>query len=338
MRKLATVRKIQSIFPIQGADNIEVAVVDGWNCVVRKGVFSANEIIVYIEIDSFIPLHSYFDYLRNSSYKKMGDKEGYRLKTIRLKGVYSQGLVVSIKDLMTQNLLSKGIYYLEDEVTEELGIVLYEPPLSAQLSGNAKGLFPSFIPKTDEERVQNLNYEELLKETYYVTEKLDGSSITIYLKDNEFGVCSRNLDLLEDDTNTFWKTVRSLGIENILRSKNFNNIALQGELIGEGIQGNKYGIKGHSIRFFNVFDISNNSYYSFTDFVSFIKDLGLQTVPIIDDNMTLLPDRSNLLLFAEGKSILKDSAEREGLVFRTKGKNRVSFKAISNKFLLKEKD
>jgi len=335
MRKLATIRYISELKPIEGADLIEVAIVDGWNCVVKKGDFEIRQTCVYFEIDSFLPLHPVFEFLRKNSYKKMGDYEGFRLKTIRLKGVYSQGLLVPIKTLIDCGLLKERNFYVSEDLTQELGIQLYEPPIPAQLSGSVKGNFPSFLIKTDEERVQNLEYYKLLEQEYYVTEKLDGSSITIYLKDDIFGVCSRNLDLIEDENNTFWKTARGLDIESKLKQNNLNNISLQGELIGEGVQGNKYKIKGHSIRFFNVFNIEKGKYFDFNEFKKIIEILGLQTVPILDENFKLPDSRSDLLIHAEGKSILYD-VEREGVVLRTKEKDRISFKAISNKFLLKE--
>jgi len=119
-----------------------------------------------------------------------------------------------------------------------LGVTKYEPPIPACLSGIMKGRFPSFIPKTDETRVQVL--QQLLSkykgERCYITEKLDGSSATFFMHNHEFGVCSRNMELLEDDTNSFWKVAREMDIENKLKELN-GNYALQGELIGEGIQG-----------------------------------------------------------------------------------------------------
>ena len=337
MRKLATIRYIHEILPIEGADNIEIAVIDGWNCVVKKGSFSPREIIVYIEIDSFIPIHPYFEYLRKSSFRKMGEEEGFRLKTIRLRGVYSQGLVVSLKDLIKEGLLEDKIYITGfEDVTEKLGIKLYEPPIPSQLSGKMKGNFPSFIPKTDELRVQNLDYHKLINETYYVTEKLDGSSITIYLKEDIFGVCSRNIDLLEDEDNTFWKTARKLDIENLLRKQGLNDIALQGELIGEGIQGNKYKLKGHHIRFFNVYNIMSSKRFELEKIREVIVyNLGLEMVPVLNENFKLPSDRKELLSFSEGKSQLYDT-EREGIVIRTQYSSDISFKVISNKFLLKE--
>jgi len=337
MRKLATVRYIREILPIEGADNIEIAVVDGWNCIVKKGDFKSREIIVYIEIDSFIPIHPYFEYLRKSSYKKMGDQEGFRLKTVKLRGVLSQGLVVSLKGLIKEGLLENRDYVTGfDDVTQKLGIKLYEPPIPAQLSGKMKGNFPSFIPKTDEERVQNLEYHKLIKEEYYVTEKLDGSSITIYLKDDTFGVCSRNIDLLEDEDNTFWRVTRKLDIENRLRKHGLNGFAIQGELIGEGIQGNKYKIKGHHIKFFNVYNIMSGKRFELEKMKEIIiNTLELETVPILNEKFKIPNNIEELIKFAEGKSQLWDT-EREGIVVRTQHTSDISFKVISNKFLLKE--
>jgi hypothetical protein len=132
--------------------------------------------------------------------------------------------------------------------------VKWEPPVPAELAGIAKGLFPSFLKKTDEERIQNLasEYEELKEQEYYVTEKLDGSSATYYYKDGEFGVCSRNLELLETEGNTFWKVAREMNLEEKMKSLN-RNLCFQGELIGESVQGNPYKIKGQTVKFFNVY-------------------------------------------------------------------------------------
>jgi RNA ligase (TIGR02306 family) len=214
------------------------------------------------------------------------------------------------------------------DVTEKLGIVKYEPPIPAELSGKVKGNFPSFIPKTDEERIQNLTkeYEEWKyqsKHQFYVTEKLDGSSATYYFKDGEFGVCSRNLELLETEGNTFWKVARELDLENKMKSLG-KNISLQGELIGEGIQGNRYNIKGHTVRFFTGFNIDKYQRIPFMEMVLMLMDMGLQHT--VDE----------MLGYAEGKSLLNDKKEREGVVVRSMD-GTISFKAISNKFLLEEK-
>lgn len=336
MRKLASIRYINKIKPIENADNIEIAIVDGWECVIKKGDFQEREMCIYFEIDSFLPIHPIFEFLRRSSYKKIGDIEGFRIKTLKLRGITSQGLLLPIKLLIEEGLLENHNYYVGQDVTEQLKIIKYEPPIPAQLSGKMKGNFPSFIPKTDEERIQNLDYHKLINEEYYITEKLDGSSITIYLKDGVFGVCSRNIDLIEDEENTFWKMTRQLDIENLLRKNGLNDFAIQGELIGEGIQGNKYKIKGHTIKFFNVYNIMSRKRFEFEKIKEIIiNTLKLDTVPLLYENFKLPSNREELIKFAEGKSQLID-AEREGIVIRNQNNSNISFKVISNKFLLKE--
>jgi len=352
-RKLASVQRIREIRPIEGADAIELAIINSWQVVVAKNVgHKVDDFVVYCEIDSFLPIREEFEFLRKTSYKKMGDQEGFRLKTIKLRGQVSQGLVVPIHVLPLLEMVHEG-----QDVTEILGIVKYEPPVPAQLAGQAKGYFPSFLRRTDEERCQNLTREyETWKlssgHQFYVSEKLDGSSSTFYVRDGEFGVCSRNLELAdpgefipgmimcEDEVerpkqeNTFWKVVREMDIKNKLLSLD-RNICVQGELIGEGIQGNPYKIKGHTVRFYNAFDIDKQERLGFHDFVVLIESLGFETVPILEREFLLPETIEDLLKQAEGKSVLNINTEREGLVIRSYD-TKISFKAISNLFLLKE--
>jgi RNA ligase (TIGR02306 family) len=334
-RKLASIRKISNLLPIEGADKIEVATIDGWKVVVAKDVgHKVGDLVVYCEVDSFLPIKPEFEFLRKSSYKKMSDgTEGFRLKTIRLRGVVSQGLVLPLSIIEYTNVE----FEVGMDVTNLLGIVKYEPPIPAELSGKVKGLFPSFLRKTDEERIQNLSSEyELFKEnTFYVTEKLDGSSSTYYFNDGEFGVCSRNLELLETEGNTFWKVARELDLEN--KMKDFGvNISLQGELIGEGIQGNPYKIKGQTVKFFNLFDIDLQEYHSLSVFKETMRVLGLDTVPILDTSFKLPETIDELLKYSEQKSVLNPDFDREGVVIRSTDR-KISFKVISNKFLINEK-
>ncbi|MBC9909315.1 RNA ligase (ATP) [Chitinophaga varians] len=333
-RKLVSVVVIDDLQPIAGADLIEVATVKGWKLVVKKNEFRIGGHAVYCEIDSFLPEKEEFEFLRKSSFRKMGEQGGFRLKTMKLRGQISQGLLIPV------TVLNGYPYTLGEDISAQLGIVKYEPPVPASLAGIAKGNFPSFIPKTDEERIQNLSaeYEAYKKEIFYVTEKLDGSSATFYLRDGEFGVCSRNLDLLETADNTFWKIAHRLHLPAKLAALD-KNMALQGELIGEGIQGNPYGIKGQTVRFFNAFDIDAYTYLPLTAFQEITRLMGLEHVPILDMAFTLPDTVDELLLAAEGNSALSPAGkhvEREGVVIRSADK-RISFKVISNKFLLNEK-
>jgi RNA ligase (TIGR02306 family) len=337
MRKLATIQIIKDLRPISGADSIEVASILGWNVVVKKGEFKVGEKVVYCEIDSILPDRPEFDFLKN---------RGMRIKTIRLRGQVSQGICFPLIVLPLPNQDLPEDY----DVTQILGVIKYEPAIPACLSGIAKGKFPSFIPKTDETRVQVLQkvLDKYKGMECYVTEKLDGSSATYYIRDGEFGVCSRNLELLEDNENTFWKVARELDIQNKLRSIG-RNIALQGELIGEGIQGNKLKIKGHTVRFFNAFDIDKFEYLNFFDFSELINNkLDLFTVPIIEHKYLLENDIDWIVSKATIKSDLCQDVWAEGIVIRPYeekidlllsnenfNNGRLTFKAINPEFLLK---
>jgi RNA ligase (TIGR02306 family) len=346
MRKLASIKKIDKLEPIEGADRIELATIGGWKVVVAKDVgHQEGDSVVYCEIDSFLPIEPEFEFLRKSSYKKLVDgTEGFRLKTIRLRGQYSQGLILPLKDAVEVMKRKGDIRHVEplgegDDVTEMLGIIKWDPPIPANLAGVAKGNFPSFLQKTDEERVQNLKdeYETWKGEDhqFYVTEKLDGSSATFYYRDGEFGVCSRNLELERNEDNTFWKVAKELDLEAKLAAVG-KNICIQGELIGEGVQKNRYKIKGQTVRFFNVFDIDSYERMSYGEMTNLISEvMELQMVPVAAVPGFKLPDTiEDLLVIAEAKSIMNDKAEREGIVIRS-ADNKISFKAISNKFLLK---
>lgn len=358
MRKLASIRKISDIQPIDGADMIELATVDGWNVVVAKDVgHKIGSLVIYCEVDSFLPIRNDFEFLRKSSYRKIGDQEGFRLKTVKLRGQISQGLILPLSVLEGPGEMKIGFseqpwgkqlqlgpydnaIVIEEglDVTEMLGIIKYEPPIPAELAGKVKGGFPSFIQKTDEERIQNLTktYESWKGKTFYVTEKLDGSSATFYYKDGEFGVCSRNLELLETEGNTFWTVARTLDLENKMKSIGMN-LAIQGELIGEGIQGNPYKIKGQTVRFFNAMDIDNQTYYGLPLFLATMEhSLKLETVPILSMEYELPDTIEELLSYADSKSVLNPDFDREGVVIRSLDRQ-ISFKAISNKFLLKNK-
>ena len=343
MRKLATIRKIDALTPITGADAIECAHVGGWKVVVKKGEYIAGDLAVYIEIDSWVPT-TLAPFLSKGNYPRVyNEVEGERLRTVKMRGQVSQGLLLEL-DVLRGKVSNNDFEYLGDcenmDVTELLGIQKWEPALEF-MSADAKGAFPSQIPKTDQERIQNLSYElEQWKTegiTWEVTEKLEGSSMTAYLIDGEFGVCSRNLNLKPNPDATFWKTAIDAGLEAAMR-KFGDNIALQGELVGEGIQGNIYKLKGTHFYVYDIYDIAEGKYFEPIDRRVFCKMYAINHVPVMHANTELLTSVDSLLTLAEGKSVMgMIGCEREGLVFKCNDKE-VSFKAISNRYLLKSKD
>jgi RNA ligase (TIGR02306 family) len=346
MRKMATIRKIDALRPIEGADAIECAIVGGWTVVVKKGEYTAGDLAVYCEIDSFIPNAIAPFLTKPENYPKVFEGvEGERLRTMKLRGQLSQGLLLPLRGFDAYfegagyTLFNEG-----DDVSSFLGITKYEAPIPAALAGEVKGMFPTVIPKTDQERVQNLKYElsEWLAEDelhWEVTEKLEGSSMTVYCIDGVVGVCSRNLDLKRFEENSLWRAAIKYDFETFMPKLN-RNIAVQGELVGNGIQGNIYQMRDQDFLVYDIYDIDAGRYFTPAERKAFVAEHKLNHCPVLAYSARLtdtlgLTDMTQVLKFAEGKSVMGlIGCEREGLVFKCHERS-VSFKAISNKYLLK---
>ena len=333
MRKLATIKVIDAIHPIEGADAIEVAQIGGWKVVVKKNEYQPGDHAIYCEIDSWIP-HELAPFLsKGREPREYNGVKGERLNTVKLRGQISQGLLLPLTD----DILSK-ITDCDEDISPLLNIQKWEAPIPAQLAGEVRGMFPRFIPKTDEERIQNLTLEveewSKQKISWEITEKLDGSSMTVYVFQDDCGVCSRNLNLKETEGNTLWKIARSEQLIEKIKSTG-KNLALQGELIGEGIQGNPYKIKGHQFRVFKIYDIDLGFYVSPSVRMDYVNSLQLNSVPVVAQAWEGVLVIDDLLQVAEDKSVLNATTEREGVVFKCNDLPNTSFKVISNKFLLK---
>ncbi len=317
MRKLASIQRIRALEPIAGADAIEKATVLGWQLVVKKGEFETGELCVYVEIDSVL------QFLRSKN---------FRIKTMKLRGQVSQGICFPLSLLPEDAPVEEGA-----DVTAWLGITKFEPLIPSSLSGLMKGEFPSFIPKTDETRVQ---LSEALLIAYagrpcYITEKLDGTSATYFVKDGVFGVCSRNMELHREERNIYWQIADACDLETKLKDLGYN-IAIQGEIVGGSIQGNKLQLKDQQLFVFSVFLIDEYRYAPFDQMMAIINQLGLQPVPVLDADYMLDAHMDRILAMADRNSVLCPQAKAEGIVIRVKdATEHASFKAISNAFLLK---
>ena len=298
MRKMASIRSIDNIEPITGADSIDVATVGGWKVVVKKGEFKTNDLVVYLEIDSWVPTSLAPFLSKGKEPKVFNGVEGERLRTVKLRGQISQGLLLPIDCTTISDGEGNVISVSEgDDVTEFLGIQKWERPLPTQLRGQAKGNFPSFIRKTDQERCQNLQkniFVDWKDLEWEISLKLDGSSLTGYYNNGETGICSRNLELMDNDENSgnsFIQTFNSSGLKDAIKSIG-RNVAVQGEMMGEKIQGNRENLTGTILFIFDVFDIDNQQYMTPQDRLEFINLLFKNgytgdIAPILNSKTTL---------------------------------------------------
>lgn len=349
MRTLASIQKILDVQPIQGADAIEVCSVLGWKVVAKKGEFKPEDLCVYVEIDSLLPCEPWCSFL----WKPKDDiAKPHRLKTVKLRGQVSQGLVLPISVLdgkkFPTDKRDNPVYprTIGMNVSGMLGITKYDPPIPAQLAGQVKGQFPSFIPKTDETRIQACPevLDEIKGKDVVATIKMDGSSGTMYWNRNEFGVCSRNLEFKEDAENTFWKMAVKYGVRSKLDQLQ-RNLAFQGELCGPGIQKNRLGLTDHEWFVFNIYDIDAGKYLGHHTAMELATSIGLKVVPTFYLGRFKEDWTVDILLGLAKGNYHGTEQPQEGIVFRTVEesysvalKGRMSFKVINNDFLLKGGD
>tara|TARA_Y100000310_G_scaffold344975_1_gene460908 strand:+ start:2617 stop:3651 length:1035 start_codon:yes stop_codon:yes gene_type:complete len=341
MRKLASLQRIEKLEPIENADKIERATILGWHCVVKKGEYQEKDVCVYVEIDSILPEKPEFEFLKDRK---------FRIKTIKLRGQISQGIAFPL-DIIPKDKAGEVMHMeIGDDVSDIIGVTKYIAPIPACLAGRVKGNFPSFIPKTNETRIQSVPEVIERNKIYpcYATEKLDGTSVTYYLKDDDFNVCSRNLNMKTDNDNTYWQVAKKRDIEGMLRyagtlKGNSKNLAIQGEIIGNGIQKNKYRMEGKDVFAFDIFDIDEYKYFSYERLFDFCYSFGLRMVPVVDESFYLgYYDLEGLVEMSRGISKVYKHAQREGIVVRSAHSGvvdpelgRLSFKVVNPDFLLK---
>lgn len=344
MRKLASIQRITDIQPIDGADAIEVASVLGWKVVVKKGEFQVGDLAVYMEIDSVPPDEEQYRFLWRFAEQRPNN---FRIKTIKLRGQISQGILFPIpqewrvvQEFGTWSPTVPVVYEGAD-VTEHLGVTKYEAPLPAG-SADVEGQFFDGVPKTDEERVQSADGHKRLASLrgrpYYITVKCDGASMTIAEHDSRAKVASRNYRLADLPDSAYWRAARANNGALLDLVVDQPWLAIQGELVGPGIQNNRLGFTEHRCLVFNIYDRKAGEYLTLAEMVELSEAWGFTLVPVLEIGYLFNYDQDQLLALAEGK-YNGTKNEREGIVIRSNDRGpRVSFKAISNRFLLKGGD
>lgn len=365
MRKLASIVEIASCDPIPETDRLSVATMagKGWRVVTGRDEFKPGDLAVYFEIDSYLPPDdARYDFLHGRCLKRFVSKgggvlrEGVRIKTAKLRGVISQGLLMPIAKFPEAAGMSTGAdltallkvdHY--DEVKEML-----QPAIGNPLNSEAMGDFPGLIPKSDEERLQGLaEYFETMKgRRFEVTAKDDGSSATIFFSptidgSDPFGVCSRNLRLKRPDgggkVSAFWQVEAKYGLEEKLRSiyeKDGRELALQGELVGPGINADRDRYPDFEFHVFRIWDLGAQAFLPPAERVALCAGHGIPHVQVIEPDFPFfdrITTMDEALKFAEGRTLRGN--EREGIVMKASdGIDDTHFKVVSNRYLLKEQD
>ena len=335
-RTLATVVRVLELEPIEGADRIELATVQGWKVVVKKGEFAVNDLAIYYEIGSILPKDD----------PNTGFLEGKPLKTRKMRGVVSQGLLGPLSWSTHYNVDTTKLKE-DDDLTEELHVKkwIMDEELDLYVSDDGlRGQFPSIIRKTREDKVQKCakKIKELEGKDVVITQKYDGTSTTYMFYKNEFLICGRNNVLLAKEAGPhYFDMATKINIEE--KMKTFGkNLAIQGELIGPKIGKNRHQVLDLEFYVFNIFDIDKQYYMNWQEILDIVKIMDLKTVPVVYRGIMKEELLSSKALIELAEQQLYDNGQAkvlaEGIVIKNDygfGYERISMKAISNKYLMK---
>ena len=362
MRELANILKINKLEPIPNYDKIELATIENWKVIVQKGQFSVGDFCVYCEYDTVLPEIPEFEFLRSRCYNKQ--YKGFRIRNMKMAGVYSQGIAFPI-DILTPYWnkveLKEGFpvadilnirRYDPDELNErsvsEPKSKLHKKLMKFKLYRNIykkfnyveKKNYPKNISISDETNIQKVF--DNLKENYsdanfYLTEKLEGQAATFCLqnrkilcfKKREFSIYSHKIKRKLGDNSNWDKIAIQFAIEKKLRKLN-KNYTIQGEIIGEGIQKNIYGIKGLDFYIYKVTESETGYALNFRELIDFCEKINIKIVPILGVSK-LLDSIDKMITFSDGKSLLYNGL-REGIVWRHTKDQNISFKAKSPEY------
>lgn len=378
-RALAYIQHVTNIRPIDGADNIEQCNVLGWNLICKKGEFHEGDPCVYIEIDSKVPEREEFEFLRAKGFKvktmKLGKfnciSQGLAMPQSAFKELAGLSEGTDVTDILgikysvqgdnarksngDPNAKYKSMAARHQKIFKQKWArwmmrrswgrkVMFF--FFGKKKDNPRG-FPSFVSKTDEERVENQPWRISDGKTYIATEKLDGTSCTYALERKgrnkfEFYVCSRNVRQQDEkqecyhDHNIYWDLAFKYNIEQHLKDilnqfPKLKWVCIQGEGVGS-VQGNPLKLKEDDLYVFNFKDSERGRYNSIIG-RAIIEKMGMKWVPIL--GKVQMPDTmEELKALATGKSKVNPDVMREGIVYRSLDGSD-SFKNVSREYLLK---
>ena len=357
MRDLAKIAKIQKIEPIADYDKVELATVENYPVIVKKGEFKADDLCVFIGYDTLLPLKKEFEFLKKNSYSKLYNM--YRIRNMKMCGVYSSGIIFPL------SVLPEGTKVKEDlDVTDLLGVKKYDPEEAKELiNPNQKQVkhcalyyvlakykwfrklflkrgysvsYPESVKKSDETNIEkafnNLKNNHLVAK-YYKTEKMEGQAGTWLLigKKRRYCVYSHNTARTPKGNGNWEKVGREYDLEKILRSEK-RNYAIQGEVCGPNIQGNIYGFSRLFLFVYKVTDVETGEALNFHELYDFCNRHCLTMVPILASDVDLPDTVDEVLKDCEGYSMFGTNVLREGIVWRSMTSQDVGCKAKSRAY------
>lgn len=357
-KKLASLEVVESVLPAENADSLELIKLKGmeWQIVAQKGLHAVGNKVVFIIIDTVVKRRPWNEFLFKSS-QDIANGE-VKLSSIRLRGNISQGIVVPIKQVPEAFRFGGNVFTLKvgKDYSKRLGVRKYQKASEVEAELNKKsalfrlwskllwqlGLkkatgrgtaqdtgksFPAFLTKTDELSLQSYpNALEAFNDPknggVYCSLKADGSSITLYRNKGKSGVASRNLDLNVEVENNFTKIYK----DNIQKVP--DGFAIQGEMVGPGVNGNKMNLNEHKLVVFQIIDIDKKQILDYAEFKDFCLKNGFTTVAEIS-----LPEGCNSWPVKDwiefsAKVAKYGNSKGEGIVLRVKKNINSNFRGL----------
>lgn len=331
-RKMASVREIAEIRPIAGADRIEVAAVGGWQCVVGKGEFHAGDKVAYLEIDTFLP----GDDPRYAPFMERGRKEmevggrvvaGHVLRTAKLRGVYSQGLVMSLAALG----VDADSHEVGDDITDEIGVCKYEP---IEVAPDTIGMYDkSIAPITDAMRIQSCVdvWPLVQRAACRASVKVDGTSMTLVFDtrdgDPRLRVFGHHYEL-SPDAGLGAQAIRTCHSQGIVRfCEEHPDVAVQFEFAGPKVSGNRLGLPAHRAFVFALWRDGREK-VPFEDEAVCGGDydaIRASACPVLDVSPADLGTPEEAIRWAEGlRGHVSQDRLDEGVVFHVMGRGEIA--------------
>lgn len=308
----ASIQKIHSIIKHPNADSLSVGKVLGWQVVFNhtQRQYQDGESVVFVEMDSVMPDHPEFEFLRNKN---------FRIKAVTLRGVESAGIVFPLEILTKFGYDLSGPIYDGLDVTDIIGAKHYEKPIPVEMAGEVFGGLPAIVEMTDEKNLRSFpdTLTQLRGSEYYITRKDDGTSATYFWENGEFGVCSRKLHLKPNATNLYWRLAEKYQIEKHLKEYfRGQRVAVQGEIVGPGVQDNHLGLTDIELHIFNVWFIQERTYGTYYTVRDFCNETNIPMVTLLDMGDKFNYTLESLIQYAN-KQKYPNGTPAEGIVVRS---------------------
>lgn len=343
-----SVVKIAKYGSIKNSDSLDITQIYGENVIFKRGTYQTGDLAVFVPPESILPMNPDHPLLKDNPHLKPGGI----VKAVRLRGVFSNGFLVPVKEIFTEAQLNN--IPLETNIAELLGISKYEGE-DAELDSRGecerdRGYMPKYTDIESWPKNRNKGYINP-GDPVVVTLKVHGCSSRFTWKniDQRLYCGSRaqikaSYDLDGDERNTWWRIAKQYNLteklKNLAEIFGHDNTVIYGEVYGQIQKGFMYDSDGkeNKFRIFDTYDTSKNKYNNWNTTVEIAQILEIPTVPVLYQG----PWNEELEILAEGLDPINPNHIREGFVIKPLEERyeyhigRIIFKMVGQGYKLKD--